>query len=203
MRQRQIRDEEVLRARENETKKTLEVELLMARNERDTLAKAQREAEVRLKDLEVQRIKLDKEHVEQIERYKADLQRQFQDQDFEHHRRRLQLEQDESRVKFERDRIATIENSNQKLTKELNDIKEDMSKMHSENTSLFKENRDMKDQIRILNENLRRETEQLLSRDRENTTLHSENQVLKTRLDEYRTDTNQLKEEQVHLIENL
>jgi regulator of replication initiation timing len=61
----------------------------------------------------------------------------------------------------------------------------------------------MKDQIRILNENLRRETEQLLSRDRENTTLHSENQVLKTRLDEYRTDTNQLKEEQVHLIENL
>jgi hypothetical protein len=48
----------------------------------------------------------------------------------------------------------------------------------------------MKDQIRILNENLRRETEQLLSRDRENATLHSENQVLKSRLDEYRTDTN-------------
>jgi hypothetical protein len=65
----------VLRARESETKKTLEVELMMARNERDALSKAQREAEVRLKDLEVQRIKLDKEHVEQIERYKADLQR--------------------------------------------------------------------------------------------------------------------------------
>jgi hypothetical protein len=66
-----------LRARENETKKTLEVELLMAKNERDALAKSQREAEIRLKDLEVQRIKLDKEHVEQIERYKSDLQRQF------------------------------------------------------------------------------------------------------------------------------
>jgi len=50
-----------------------------------------------------------------------------------------------------------------------------MSKIHSENTILFKENRDMKDQIRILNENLRRETEQLLSRDRENSTLQSEN----------------------------
>jgi hypothetical protein len=68
-----------LRARENETKKTLEVELLMAKNERDALSKSQREAEIRLKDLEVQRIKLDKEHVEQIERYKSDLQRQFQD----------------------------------------------------------------------------------------------------------------------------
>lgn len=68
-----------MRARENETKKTLEVELLMAKNERDALSKSQREAEIRLKDLEVQRIKLDKEHVEQIERYKSDLQRQFQD----------------------------------------------------------------------------------------------------------------------------
>jgi hypothetical protein len=66
-----------LRARENETKKTLEVELLMVKNERDALSKSQREAEIRLKDLEVQRIKLDKEHVEQIERYKSDLQRQF------------------------------------------------------------------------------------------------------------------------------
>jgi hypothetical protein len=53
-----------LRARENETKKTLEVELLMARNERDALSKIQREAEIKLKELEVQRIKLDKEHVE-------------------------------------------------------------------------------------------------------------------------------------------
>lgn len=61
----------------------------------------------------------------------------------------------------------------------------------------------MKDQLRILNENLRRETEQLLSRDRENSSLTSENHLLKTRLEEYRGDTNQLKEEQVHLIENL
>ncbi len=54
----------MLRARENETKKTLEVELVMARNEREQLSKAQRECEIRLKDLEVHRVKLDKEHVE-------------------------------------------------------------------------------------------------------------------------------------------
>jgi hypothetical protein len=53
----------------------------------------------------------------------------------------------------------------------------------------------MKDQIRILNENLRRETEQLMSRDRENSSLLSENTLLKTRLEEYRGDTTQLKEE--------
>jgi oral-facial-digital syndrome 1 protein len=40
LRQRQLRDEEVLRARENETKKTVEVELTMARNEREALSRA-------------------------------------------------------------------------------------------------------------------------------------------------------------------
>ena len=89
LRQRQLRDEEVLRARGNENKKTMEVELTMARNEREALSRAQREAEVKLKDLEVQRIKLEKEHLESIDRFKSDLARQFQDQDFELHRRRL------------------------------------------------------------------------------------------------------------------
>lgn len=79
LRQRQLRDEEVLRARENETKKTLEVELVMAKNEREQLSKIQRDCEIRLKELEIHRVKLDKEHVEQIERYKSELQRSFQD----------------------------------------------------------------------------------------------------------------------------
>ena len=43
----------------------------------------------------------------------------------------------------------------------------------------------------------------LLSRDRENNTLVSENQMLKTRLEEFRGDSTQLKEEQGRLIENL
>ena len=50
------------------------------------------------------------------------------------HRRKLQLEQDESRVKFERDRYAQIEGSNQKITKELNELKEEFSKIHGENS---------------------------------------------------------------------
>jgi hypothetical protein len=71
--------EEVLRSRETEMKKTLEVELHLAKTERDSLSKAQRECELKLKDLEVHRIKMDKEHIEGIERYKSDLQRNFSD----------------------------------------------------------------------------------------------------------------------------
>ena len=57
-----MRDEEVLRARENETKKTLEVEFTMSKNEREALSRSQREVEVKLKDLEVQR-KIGRAHV--------------------------------------------------------------------------------------------------------------------------------------------
>jgi hypothetical protein len=74
-----ITNEEVFRSRETEMKKTLEVELHLAKTERDSLSKAQRECELKLKDLEVHRIKMDKEHIEGIERYKSDLQRNFSD----------------------------------------------------------------------------------------------------------------------------
>ena len=189
------------RAREQEAKKTIEVELHMARSERDQLSKTQRKCELRLKELEAQRFKLDKEHIEAVERFKSELQRSFADQDFDIHRRKLQLEQDESRVKVEQTRIASIENSNRSLTGELDKLKEELSQIQRENTSLFKDNRDMKEQLRVLNENIRRETEQLLSRDRELTTLCNENKMLRERLEELRSDT--VKEEQGRLIENL
>jgi chromosome segregation ATPase len=82
-------------------------------------------------------------------------------------------------------------------------MKDEMKKLAHENTDFFKENRDMKEQLRVLNENLRRETEMLVSRDRENNTLLSENQMLKSRLDEYRADATVLKDEQSRLIDNL
>ena len=47
----------------------------------------------------------------------------------------------------------------------------------------------MKEQLRVLNENLRRETEQLLTRDREMGTLANENKMLRERLEELRSDT--------------
>ena len=62
-----------------EMKKTLELELHLVKTERDTLSKTQRECELKLKDLELHRIKMDKEHIEAFERYKSDLQRNFSD----------------------------------------------------------------------------------------------------------------------------
>ena len=61
----------------------------------------------------------------------------------------------------------------------------------------------MKEQLRVLNENLRRETEQLLFRDKELATLNNDNKMLRERLEEIRNDTSQVKDEQARLIENL
>jgi hypothetical protein len=69
----------VVRARESEAKKTLEVELQMARVEREGLLKAQKDYELRSKELEAHRVRLDKEHVEAIERYKSEVNRTFAD----------------------------------------------------------------------------------------------------------------------------
>lgn len=45
----------------------------MAKTERETLSKSLRDCELKTKELEVHRHKLDKEHIEAIERYKAEL----------------------------------------------------------------------------------------------------------------------------------
>ena len=45
----------------------------MTKTERDALVKAQREADNRLKELELQRVKMDKEHIESIEKFKSEL----------------------------------------------------------------------------------------------------------------------------------
>ncbi len=78
-----------------------------------------------------------------------------------------------------------------------------MATLGKQNYELTKENRDMKDQLKTLNENLRRETELLIARDRENNLLRDENNSLKKRMDEYRVDASGVKEEQARLIDNL
>ena len=135
----------MVRARENEAKKTLEVELQMARAEREGLLKAQKDYELRSKELEAHRARLDREHVEAIERYKSEVNRTFADQDFDLHRRRLQLEEDEQRVRLERDRIAQVSSCNETMSKDLVTLKSEHGRLLKENESLFKENRDLKD----------------------------------------------------------
>jgi hypothetical protein len=49
--------------------------------------------------------RLEKEMAEELSKFKSNYQRQFQDKDFEIHRRMLAVEEDESRVRLGSDRL--------------------------------------------------------------------------------------------------
>ena len=156
----------------------------MLRNEKDLLSKTQKDYELKVKELEVLRVKLQKDNLESIENFKSEFQRKFQDQDFKYHRRKLQIEEDEQKIKLEKDRISIIENRNVKVLKDFAEMEEEVKKLRKENQQLFKDCHEQKEQLRILNENLRRETEVCMSRDKENNTLTHENLLLKQLLEE-------------------
>lgn len=192
-----------MRARENELKKTIELDQQLLRNDKDHLAKTQKDYELKLKEIDTLRVKLQKDHLESIENFKSDFQRKFQDQDFEYHRRKLQIEEDEQKIRLEKERISMIENKNVKLMKEFEVLDNEVKKLRSDNQDMFKTCHEQKEQLRILNENLRRETEVCISRDKENSTLIHENTLLKQLLDETKSQSTTYKEDQQQLIENL
>lgn len=54
------------------------------------------------------------------------------------------------------------------LSKDLDDTTVTLKDLQKEHSELTKNSQELKEQVRVLNENLRRETEVLLSRDKEN-----------------------------------
>ena len=62
-----------MRSRENELKKTMELEQHMLRTDRDNLGKTQKDYELKMKEIEILRGKLQKDHIESIENFKSEL----------------------------------------------------------------------------------------------------------------------------------
>ena len=61
------------------------------------------------------------------------------------HRRRLQTEEQEQRVRIEKDRMATIENRNVQMGKELAVAQEELRGLQKENREWVKEQQEMKE----------------------------------------------------------
>jgi len=108
-RQKVLKDEEMLRYKEAEVKKTMEMELILVRQERDKTKALQTDYEHKLAEMQTIRARLEKELAEEMSKFKSNYQRQFQDKDFEIHRRMLAVEEDESRVKLANERLRESE----------------------------------------------------------------------------------------------
>jgi hypothetical protein len=74
-RQKVLKDEELLRYRENDAKKTVEMELYFVKAEKDRMAHTIHDYESKLGDLEQLKLRLEKQKLEDIERFKSDYQR--------------------------------------------------------------------------------------------------------------------------------
>ena len=99
-RQTVLKDEEMMRYKEAEVRKTMEMELLLVKQERDKSGTLQREYEQKIAEMSNIKLRLEKDMAEELSKFKSNYQRQFQDKDFAIHRRILNVEEDENRVKL-------------------------------------------------------------------------------------------------------
>ena len=71
-RQHVLKDEETMRYREQDIKKTVEMELYLVKSEKDRMAQTIREYEQKLAEVENFKLRLEKQHVEDMERFKSE-----------------------------------------------------------------------------------------------------------------------------------
>ena len=71
-RQKVLKDEELMRYRENDIKKTVEMELYVVKSEKDKMARTIHDYELKIADLETFKVRLEKKHTEDVERFKSD-----------------------------------------------------------------------------------------------------------------------------------
>ena len=170
-----LKDEETMRYREQDIKKTVEMELYLVKSEKDRMAQTIREYEQKLQEVENFKLRLEKQHVEDMERFKSEHTRQYKDQDFDIHRRRLVVDEDEHKIGMERERLMRIETRCQTAEKELEELRKDHKEISTNHIKMSRDNGDYKDQLRTLNENLKRQTDVAVVREREATSLNQEN----------------------------
>lgn len=192
-----------MRYRESDVKKTVEMELLVIKGEKDRMAQTIHDYESKIVELENFKLRIEKQHVEDLERFKSEYQRQYKDQDFEIHRRRLACDEDEHRITLEKERLMRIETRCQAAEKELEELRTDYKKIMDDHVRVNRENGDCKEQLRIINENLKRQTELSVARERESNSLQDENKTLRSLMDSLKMDASNLKENQNSIITNL
>jgi chromosome segregation ATPase len=106
-------------------------------------------------------------------------------------------------VKLQQERLSDAEKRNATIMGEINNLRKDVDELRIENNKYQKENLDQKEQIRTLNDNLKRESEISKSRESESRVFGQENRTLKKLLEDSKEDYGSHKNDQNRLIQNL
>lgn len=123
----------MLRYKQAEAQKTMEMELLLVKQERDKTQKLQHDYEQKLAEMSNIKLKLEKDMAEELSKYKSNYQRQFQDKDFDIHRRILNVEEDENRIKMTQERVMEAEKRNASILGEIANLRKEVDGLRTEN----------------------------------------------------------------------
>ena len=115
----------------------------------------------------------------------------------------MAVDEEEHKISLEKERLMRIETRCQAAEKEVEELRIDHKNLTTENVKMNRECSDFKDQLRTLNENLKRQTEVSVVREREATSLNQENTTLRSLMDNFKKDAENLKDNQNSLIKNL
>lgn len=201
-RQKVLRDLEMLRYKEQETKKTVEMELLIIKNEREKLFQKEKEADLKLKDLNLLKAALEKKTYSDIDEFKRTYESKFDDSKRDIQIRRMQLEEDEHRFSLNKETFLTTQKDKTQLEKEHFNLKEKFEKISSEHEKMTKEYIEMKDQMKYVSSNGLRDNEIINTKTAEAKNYENEAKTLRELLEAQKQQLRNEKETNQEIIDN-
>lgn len=186
----------MMRMKESEIKKTMEIELLTIKTERDLCASKTRDSELKLKDLEWLRIALERKCENDIDEFKKSYQREWDTERREFESKKRQLDEETYMFNLNKERYLANEAEKSKLEKENTELRIEKDKL------LYSSN-EIKDQLRVLSNNALRDNEIIQTKTIEARSSGDEAKTYKSLLDETRMAHTRDKEGLTQLVDNL
>jgi len=202
-RQKVLTDLETLRFKEQEGRKTVEMELLMIKNEREKLFQKEKESDLKLKDLNLLKVALEKKTASEIEEFRRRYEGQRDDEKRDLHIRKMQLEEDEHRFALNKDKFLVTEKDKIQLEKENVTLKEKYEKVSAEYNKMINDYQDIKNQLKVLSNNGMRDNDIIHSKTAQAETYENEAKTLRELLEAQKDMLRKEKDTNNEIIRNL
>lgn len=193
-RQQVLKDLEMLRLKEQEMKKTVEMELIIIKSERDKLLQKEKEADLKLKDLNLLKLAYEKKVTTEIEEFKRKFEGDREEEKRQIQSRRMNLEEEEHRFQLNKEKFLHTEN--EKIETEKERISIEYDKLESD----FNE---LKLQLKEAQDQLAKDNQIIISKTIICETLEKESKTLKELLDSQKEQFRNEKDTNRDIIDNL
>ena len=202
-RQKVLKDLETLRFKDQDSKKTVEMELIVIKNTREQLMQKEKEADLKLKDLNLLKVALEKKSQSEIDEYRRKIDSQRDDERRELQVRRMQLEEDEHRFHLNKEKFLNSEKTKTQLEKENFTLKDELEALKITHDKMTSEHHDIRDQLKVLSNNGLRDNEIINSKTSQVENYQNEAKTLRELLEAQKDQLRSEKDTNKEIIQNL